>query len=143
MAEVMAGFVCGYALALIVTPVAAITIVRMRVTSERLAAVVPAGTSLIAVSVVLHLFAILTLTALGLALGLLLYGLEDGSPAGGLGSPNRVFTAFIVIATLIALGPPALIARRLRLPLAGIAIAIIAIFGWAMPYLSLLGPGQE
>ena len=143
MAETLAGFVCGYALALLVTPVGAIAIVRLRVSNQTLRGVVPPGTSLIAVSVVLHLFAILALTALGLLLGLLLYGLENGSPAGGLGSPNRIYTAFVLIATAVALGPPALLVPRARGPLAGTALAIAGVFGWAMPYLSLLGPGQD
>ena len=63
MAEVMAGFVCGYGLALVVTPIAAIALVRARVSSPLLRQVMPGGTSLIAVSVILHTFAFLTLTA--------------------------------------------------------------------------------
>ena len=68
MAEVMAGFLCGFGLALIATPAAAIAIVRARVTSSLMAQVVPKETSLVAVTVVIHMFAILTLTAIGLFL---------------------------------------------------------------------------
>ena len=143
MAEVMAGFVCGYALALALTPVAAITLVRARVSSAYLQNVVPQGTSLIAVSVIFHTFGMLTLTALGILLGLLLNGLEERSPSGGLGSPNQAFTAFIIATGAIAAGPMALYLRRWRVPLLAAGLVFACIFGWAMPYLSLLGPGQD
>jgi hypothetical protein len=140
MAEVMAGFVCGYALALIVTPIAAIALVRARVSNPTLAQVLPEGTSLIAVSIILHVFAFLILTAMGILLGLLLAGLEESSPDGGLGSPNQVFTAFILAATGIAVGPFALFLARLRLPLLAMGLMLAGLFGWFMPYLSLWGP---
>ncbi len=143
MAEVLAGFVSGYGLSLLITPVAAIALVRARVTSPFLSRVVPEGTSLIAISIIIHTFAVLTLTALGILLGLLLAGLESSSPAGGLGSPNRVFTAFVLIATAIAVGPFALAFARLRRPLLAAGLLFVACFGWLMPYLSLLGPGQS
>ena len=140
MAEVMAGFVCGYALALLVTPLAAIALVRARVSSPTLAQVVPQGTSLIAVSIILHVFAMLTMTAVGILLGLLLAGLEERSPDGGLGSPNQVFTVFILAATAIAVGPFALLFSRLRLLLLATGLLLVGLFGWFMPYLSLWGP---
>lgn len=140
MAEVMAGFVCGYALALIATPVAAVALLRARTTSPTLSRVLPEGTSLIALSVILHTFAFLTLTALGILLGMLLAGLEESSPAGGLGSPNRAFTGFMIIATAIAVAPLALVSPRLRLALLAGGAVVLGSFGWLMPYLSLLGP---
>lgn len=142
MAEVLAGFVCGYGLALAVTPVAAVALVRARLTSATLRGLVPEGASLVAVSIILHTFAFLTFTALGILLGLLLSGLEGRSPAGGLGSPNRAFTSFILIATAIAVGPLALVVPRLRLPLLAAGLSFAGVFGWLMPYLSLWGPSQ-
>ena len=143
MAEVMAGFVCGYGLALVVTPIAAITLLRVRVSSSYLQRVVPPGTSLIAISVILHTFAFLTLTALGILLGLLLAGIEDRSPGGGLGSPNRVFTAFILTASAVAVLPLAIALPRWRASLLAGGLSFAASFGWLMPYLSLLGPNGE
>lgn len=140
MSEALAGFVCGYGLALAVTPIAAIALVRARLTSPLLQQVVPEGTSLIAVSIILHSFAFLVLTALGLLLGILLGGLENRSPAGGLGSPSGAFTAFILAATAVAVGPLAIFVPRLRLPLLSSGIVIAGVFGWLMPYLALLGP---
>lgn len=142
MAEVFAGFICGYALAIIATPVATIALVRARTTSEQLERLVPPGTSLIAVSVIFHGFAVFALTALGLLLGLLLLGIEDGNPEGGIGSPNRVFTAFIIATSVIAVAPLALFSRRRRVPLLAGGLLFAGLFGWLMPYLALWGPGQ-
>ena len=139
MAEAFAGLICGYALALIATPVLAIALVRARTTSEQLQRLVPQGTSLVTLSIILHGFAMLTLTALGVLLGLLLHGIENGSPAGGLGSPNRVFTAFIIATSVIAVAPLALFSRNLRLPLLAGGLLFAGVFGWLMPYLALWG----
>ncbi|MEX1253568.1 MAG: hypothetical protein WEE64_04430 [Dehalococcoidia bacterium] len=143
MAEAFAGFVCGFALAIVATPIAAIALVRARVSSPTLRQVVPEGTSLAAVSMVLHGFAFLGLTAIGLVLGMILLGIEGRSPAGGLGSPNRVFTAFILALAAIAVGPLAVAAPRLRAPLLAGGLVFVVTFGWIMPWLSLLGPNGE
>ena len=140
MAEALAGFVCGYGLALVATPLAAIALLRARVSSLYLRSVLPEGTSLIAVSVILHTFIFLTFTALGVLLGLLLAGLDGRNPEGGLGSPNRAFTAFIIATAAIAVGPLALFASRQRLPLLGGGLLFAGVFGWLMPYLALWGP---
>ena len=140
MAELLAGFVCGYGLALVLTPLGAIILVRARVSSPLLRQLLPEGTSLVALSVILHGFAFLTMTALGILLGLLLVGLEDRSPAGGLGSPNGVFTGLVLATTAIAVGPPALLLPRLRLALLALGLLVAGLFGWLMPYLSLWGP---
>ena len=140
MAEALAGFVCGYGLALVATPLAAIALLRARATSPYLRSVLPEGTSLIAVSVILHTFIFLTFTAIGVLLGLLLAGLDGRSPEGGLGSPNRAFTAFIIATAAIAVGPLALFASRQRLPLLGGGLLFAGVFGWLMPYLALWGP---
>jgi len=142
VAEVFAGLVCGYALALLATPLAAIAIVRARPGSELLRQVVPEGTSLIAVSVILHLFAILTLTALGLVLGLVLAGVEGRRPTGGLGSPNGVYTLVVLATTVIAVVPLATAAPPLRRPLVAGGLVFAGVFGWLMPYLALVGPSE-
>ena len=142
MAEALAGFVCGYGLALVATPLAAIALFRARATSSYLRSVLPEGTSLIAVSVILHTFIFLTFTAIGALLGLLLAGLDGRSPEGGLGSPNRAFTAFIIATAVIAVGPLALFASRQRLPLLGGGLLFASVFGWLMPYLAQWGPGE-
>ena len=140
MAEIMAGFICGFALSIIATPIAALSIVRARMTNPLMRQIAPEGTSLMALSVVISVFILLMFTAIGLLLGLLLAGLENGSPAGGIGSPNLVYTAFILIATTIAVLPLSLASARLRLPLLGGGLAFIAAFGWFMPYLASWSP---
>lgn len=140
MAEVLAGIVCGYGLALIVTPIVAVALLRARVNSPLLAKVLPEGTSFVAISVIIHGFAFMALTALGMLLGLLLSGLEERSPAGGLGSPNGAFTALILASAVIAVVPLAVFAPRLRRPLVAGGLLFAGLFGWLMPYLSLWGP---
>ena len=140
MAEVMAGFVCGFALSIAATPIAAILIVRARVTSPLMRQIVPEGTSLIAVSVLLHTFFMLTMTAIGLLLGMLLTGLESSSPASGLGSPNRAFTAFVLIATAIAVLPLAVACAKLRMPFMIGGLIFVTTFAWFMPYLASWSP---
>ncbi len=140
MAEVMAGFVCGFALSLAATPIAAILIVKARVTSPLMQRIVPEGTSLMAVSVLLHTFFMLTITAVGILLGILLAGLEDSNPAGGLGSPNRVYTAFILITTAIAVLPLSIASPKLRTPIVIGGLIFVATFAWFMPYLASWSP---
>ena len=140
MAEVMAGFVCGFALSIAATPIAAILIVRARVTSPLMQQIVPQGTSLIAVSVLLHTFFLLTMTAVGMLLGMLLAGLESSNPTSGLGSPNCVYTAFILVTTAIAVLPLSIASARLRVPLMIGGLIFVATFAWFLPYLASWSP---
>lgn len=140
MAEVFAGFVCGYILALAVTPVMAIALVRARVSSPLIERLVPPGTNLVALSMILHTFAFLVLTAIGALLGMLLLGIEEQRPSGGLGSPNAVFTALIAASAAIAVVPLAVVLPRQRVALLVGAALFTITFGWLMPYLSLLAP---
>jgi hypothetical protein len=136
----MAGFVCGFALALIATPLGALALVRLRVNSKPVAQLVPAGVSLTLLSIVLHTAAFLLFTAIGIVLGLVLWALEDRRPADGLGSPNGVFTAIVLIGAVMVVIPPLVALPRQRLAIVVAGLVLAATFGWAMPYLSLLGP---
>ncbi len=80
MAEVFAGFVVGYALALVIAPIGAIALVRSNDRSGFAQRVAPPGTSVLALSVVLHVAAIVVLTAIGLVLGMALAGIDDRRP---------------------------------------------------------------
>jgi hypothetical protein len=141
--EALSGFVCGYALALAATPIIAIALLRARISSPLMQRLVPEGTSLVAVSILIHTFAFLTLTALGILLGMMLAGIEDSRPAGGLGSPNQLFTALITAIGVIAVLPLAIAVPRWRLPLLTGGLIFVATFGWAMPYLSLLANAKS
>jgi hypothetical protein len=114
--------------------------VRGRVSSPFIQRAMPEGTNIAALSIVLHVFLLLVLTAIGMLLGLLLYGLENNRPDGGLGSPNRVFTIVILAIAAIAVLPLAVVLPRQRLALYAAGAVFAITFGWLMPYLSLLGP---
>ena len=139
MGEVFAGFIVGYALSLALAPLAAIALLRANAqpgVAQRLA---PEGTNVVALAVVLHLFGVLVLTAVGIVLGMALAGLEDRRPDAGLGSPNAVFTV-MVIALAAVLVIPAIAVPAIR-PYALAAGAVFAVvFGWAMPWLAQAAP---
>jgi len=139
MAEVFAGVVCGYAVALVVTPLGAIALVRARTSSPLADRIAPEGTSLVALSIVLHMFVFLTFTAIGMVFGMLLNGLDSSSPASGLGSPNRAYTLLVLAIVAIAVLPLAIAVPRLRTPLLVSGVLFAGVFGWAMPHLATLG----
>lgn len=143
MAEVFAGFVCGYALALAATPLIALALVRARVRSATVQRIMPEGSSLIAVSVIIHGFLFIALTAIGILLGIMLAGVEDSAPEGGLGSPNRVFTLLMLGTAAIAVLPLAAVLPRSRVALLVSGAVFAVVFAWIMPWLSLLGPEQD
>ncbi len=83
------------------------------------------------------------LTAIGIGLGIMLSGLESNHPAGGLGSPNAIFTSFVIAAVAIAMLPIGIAVPRWRLPLLVCGLVFVATFGWAMPYLSLVANSKS
>jgi len=135
MAEVFAGFVVGYALALALSPMAAIGIVRSNDRTGFAQRVAPEGTNVVALAVVLHFAAMLLFTALGMILGMALAGLEDRRPDGGLGSPNMLYTLLVVALTAVILIPTIAVPAVRRYALAAGLIFLVA-FGWAMPWLA-------
>ena len=137
MAEAFAGFVVGYALAVALTPVAAIALARASDGATFAGRVAPPGTSIIALSVVLHFAGMLALTAIGLVLGMALAGIEDRRPAGGIGSPNVVYTVLVVALTAVIFIPTLALPPLRRYSL-GVAALFAASFGWALPWLATL-----
>jgi hypothetical protein len=140
MAEVLAGLVCGYALALVSTPLIALALLRLRSSVALIGRVLPREVPLAAVAVVIHGFAFLTWTAIGIVLGLLLSGIEDRVPEGGLASPNGLFTFIVLVWTVMAAAPIMILLRRLRPYAAVMAVVFVALFGWLMPYLAEWSP---
>jgi len=139
MAEVFAGFVCGYAVALLFTPLVALTIVNARSRIPYLAKAIAPNISAVALTVPISLFAFLIWTAIGMVLGLLYRGAEQNIPQGGLGSPNLLYTALVVSFGVSALMLIALALRRLPWQVAVMGLAFVGGFGWAMPYLARAG----
>ena len=138
MAEVFAGFVVGYGMAILTAPLGAIALVRANSRSGIAQRIAPQGTNVVALSVVVHVAALIVFTAVGLVLGMVLAGLDGRRPQGGLGSPNLLYTVIVVaVACIIAL--PAAAVPPLRRPAAVGALMFIAAFGWALPWLARLG----
>jgi hypothetical protein len=140
LSEVFAGFVCGYALALVSAPLVAILIVRVRPRVPRLALAVPEQVPVVALTVVLFWFTFLLWTGLGIVLGLILMGMEDRAPEGGLGSPSLAFTLIIVFASAVAFIPAVVLLRSGRRYVIASAVVFLGVFGWLMPYLAEWGP---
>ena len=138
MAEVFAGFLVGYAIALMVGPLAAIAVVRSNDRTGVAQRLAPPGTSVIALSVVLHFVAMLMFTAIGLLFGMVLLGINGRRPNGGLGSPNITYTLLIVALTAALVAPTLAVPAIRRYALAG-GIVFVVLFGWAMPWLASLG----
>jgi len=139
MAEVFAGFVCGYAVALLFTPLVALMIVNARSRIPYLAKAIAPNISAVALTVPISLFAFLIWTAIGMVLGLLYRGAEQNIPQGGLGSPNLLYTALVLSFGGSALMLIALGLRRLPWQVLVIGVAFVGGFGWAMPYLARAG----
>ncbi|TAK62367.1 MAG: hypothetical protein EPO22_07535 [Dehalococcoidia bacterium] len=138
MADVFAGFVVGYALALLAAPIGAVALIRSNDRTGLAQRVAPEGTSVVALSVVLHFAAMIVLTALGLILGMALNGIDARRPEGGIGSPNLVYTAMVLALTAVIVIPAMAVPAARRYALAG-GVVVAAAFGWAVPWLATLG----
>ncbi len=134
MPEVFAGFLCGYVLALISTPLLAVGLLRLRGESALLGRLLPPGVSAVGLSVLLHTALFFTCTAIGIVLGLLLLAMKGGP--GALGSANTPFTLFVAGLTLAVIAPVAIVVRPLRASALGGGLVVLIVFGWLMPYLA-------
>ena len=134
MAEVFAGFVAGYSLALVSTPLLSLLLLRLRTGSEVLARLLPAGVNPVGVSVLLHGALAMFFTGVGLVLGLLLLAMRD--EAGAAGSRNAPFTLLVASLVLAFSAPFVAFAGPLRPYILGFALLTLAVFGWLMPYLA-------
>lgn len=134
MAQVFAGFVAGYGLALLTTPMLAYLLFRVRAGSELLLRIFPTEAPMVAVAMLIHGALTFTLTALGIVLGLVLLAMKDAD--GALGSENWPFTLFVAAMTLAGVAPLFALLRPLRRGIAAYSLLFVAIFGWLMPYLA-------
>jgi hypothetical protein len=134
VAEVFAGFVAGYLLALISTPLLAFGLIRLRSSSALLARLLPEGVTAVPLAVLVHMAMFFFWTGLGILLGLLLLGM-DGSGAA-LGSLNGAYTLFVVGLTLMLITPVAAILKSIRPAMIASGVLIILVFGWLMPHLA-------
>ncbi|HXF50843.1 MAG TPA: hypothetical protein VNM43_04100 [Dehalococcoidia bacterium] len=138
MREVFAGLVVGYGLAVALSPLAALWLLRAARTNAAIRRAVPERTNPLALTMVVHFFGLYLLTALGIVLGLALRGIEDRRPEGGLGSPNVTYTALVLGLAAAAALPIALLGPRWRAAaLAGAAVGA-GVFGWLVPWVAEL-----
>jgi hypothetical protein len=134
VAEVFAGFVAGYGLALLTTPLLAWLMFRVRASNELLMRMFPREAPLVAVAMLLHGLLTFALTALGIVLGLVLLAMKDAG--GAIGSLNWPFTLFVAALTLAGVAPVFAIFWPFRMAIAGYSLLFVAVFGWLMPYLA-------
>ena len=138
MAQVFAGFICGFVLALISTPVLAVWLVRSRESSDFIARALPEGTSPLIISVPAANFAFFLWTALGIVLGMVLIAVDERTSQGGLGSENLLFTLIVLLFAVVIFLPPLVLLRRARRIVLLHAVCFVALFGWLTPYLAQL-----
>jgi hypothetical protein len=134
VSQVFAGFVAGYGLALLTTPLLAYLMFRARAGSEVLTRIFPSEAPMVAIAMLIHGALTFVLTALGLVLGLVLLAMEDAD--GAAGSLNWPFTLFVAALTLAAVAPIFALIRPLRRGIAAYTLLFVAVFGWLMPYLA-------
>ena len=75
-------------------------------------------------------------TALGLVLGAAYLRAEATHPAGGLGSPNRLFTLVVAGAVVLLLFGAGYVRGRLTRPMWSTAVVAVLAFGWLLPGLA-------
>jgi hypothetical protein len=132
--EVFAGFVCGYILALVSTPLLAMVLLRLRSGSELFARLLPPGVSALSLSVLLHGALFMFWTAVGILLGLILLAMEDAGAAAG--SRNAAYSLFVAGLVLALAAPVVIAVRPLRQMGLVCAVAALVVFGWLMPYMA-------
>jgi hypothetical protein len=136
MAEVFAGFLCGYVSALVLTPVLALALLKMRSTSDLLSRLLPPGTPAVGLMVILHTGMAMLWTAAGLLLGLVLMAMNSGHQVQFLLSRNVAFSFFVAGLTLATVAPIALVSKRYRRSALVGASLVVLLFGWLMPYVA-------
>ena len=134
MAQVFAGFVAGYGLALITTPLLAWVMFRVRASSDLLLRMFPREAPLVAVAMLLHGALTFVLTMLGLILGLVLLAMKDAD--GAAGSLNWPFSLFVAALALAGVAPIFALLRPLRPAIAAYTLVFVVVYGWLMPYLA-------
>ena len=139
MAEVFSGFVIGYAMSLIFTPIVAVWTVRARSRVPYLAKAIAPNISAVMLAVPISIGAFLAWTLVGMVLGLVYRALRLNLSAAGLGSPNWPFTLGVLLAGLAFLAIVLYAWQRLPRPVLALAAAFVGLFGWGMPYLAEVG----
>jgi len=137
MAEVLSGFVIGYGLSLLFTALGALMLLEARGRSPYLARAIAPSLSFAMLSVPISIVAFIAWTAMGMVMGALYKGARANLSGAGMGSPNWIYTAGVVLLGGCILGLICYMWQRLppwRITM--FAIVTVGLFGWAMPYLA-------
>lgn len=134
MAEVFAGFVSGYLVALISTPLLAMLLLRLRASDGFLARLLPEGVGAVSLGMILHGGLFIYWTGLGMVLGLVLMAMPDGQ--GGFGSLSLPFTLMVFSLVVGFFAPVIIVMRPARLFAGVCAVSVLLIFGWLMPHMA-------
>ena len=134
MAELFAGFVSGFGMSLLIAPIIALTLLRMRAESVILARLLPAGVNPVALTILLHGGAAVLWTSLGLFFGLLLLLLKGAPQAAG--SLNGPYSLIVGLVLFLVAAPAAVLIDAWRRQIIVIAVIAVAVFGWLTPYLA-------
>ncbi len=136
MAEVFAGFVCGFVLSIIATPPFAVWVVSARDAIPFIRNAVPKGMSITLLSVPIASLFFLVWTGLGLIFGMVLFSANHSQPHGGLGSPNLLYTVIILITAFVIFFPFFVVSRSAWRFFLFLLVSYVALYGWATPILA-------
>lgn len=136
MAQVFAGFVCGFALSIIATPPFAVWMLNSRDDIPFVRSAVPKGMPVTLLSIPIASFFFLIWTELGLVLGMVLLATDNANSTGGLGSPNLLFTVIVLLTAFIIFLPFFALVRSARRLALFLAVSYVVLFGWATPILA-------
>ena len=70
---------------------------------------------------------------IGVILALVLLGLQNGAPGGGLGTPNLAYSFGVLTLCPLLAAPVAYLLRRIWRGVMGIALTAGLVFGWLLP----------
>ncbi|HEX5369517.1 MAG TPA: hypothetical protein VFY10_08905, partial [Dehalococcoidia bacterium] len=99
-----------------------------------LARILPEGSSVVGLSVILHGAMILFWTGIGLILGMLLIAMRHSG--GGAGSLNFAFSLFVAGLLLAIFAPVYLLLAPLRRYVLLYGLTVLVVLGWLLPYLA-------
>ena len=69
-------------------------------------------------------------------MGILYWASTEAAPAGGVGSPNLLFTGLVVVGSAAGVAPFVLLLRRVVAGFAALAVCFVGIFGWLVPHMA-------
>ena len=134
MAETFAGFIAGYIVALVSTPLVSIGLLKLRTGNGVLTRILPQNSSVAGVSIILHGALVVFWTGIGLVLGMLLIAMRHSG--GGAGSLNFAFSLMVAALVLAIFAPVYFILVPLRRFVLLYAVSVLVILGWLLPYLA-------